>query len=189
MPLSATDFANQMVAQARVLDPSFSGEVIGYIIPEMKRWERQIGQCIVDGCERPKKTNGYCAPHYGRLRKTGSLQSEKPIEARGTERPFPNADGYLVVRVRSDSPLYRGQKVFQHRLVMARHLGRELYAYETVHHRNGNRSDNHLANLELWVGNHSHGGRLDDRLADAVTLIEQYAEQLSFEQLELLRCL
>lgn len=46
--------------------------------------------------------------------------------------------------------------VYEHRLVMEQHLGRLLRKGEVVHHKNGNRSDNRLENLELFSTNGKH---------------------------------
>lgn len=74
--------------------------------------------------------------------------------------------GYVYVIVDEDDPMRcmagRDPYVFEHRLVLARHLGRPLKPNETVHHRNGNRLDNRLENLELWATNHAHGQRVDE---------------------------
>jgi hypothetical protein len=40
-------------------------------------------------------------------------------------------------------------KVYQHRYVMQEALGRKLEPYEVVHHKDGNRTNNHLENLEV----------------------------------------
>lgn len=70
-------------------------------------------------------------------------------------------DGYVLVLVQPDSP-FRAMSgdtpyVMEHRLVMAKSLGRPLEKSETVHHINGNRSDNRIENLQLRQGNHGRG--------------------------------
>lgn len=62
--------------------------------------------------------------------------------------------GYIVVTLPPDSPYIsmatgRSRRVFEHRLVMAMHLGRPLETWEIVHHCNRNRADNRIDNLEL----------------------------------------
>jgi hypothetical protein len=45
--------------------------------------------------------------------------------------------------------LISGKKIDEHRYIMQNHIGRKLKREEIVHHKNGNRSDNRLQNLEL----------------------------------------
>lgn len=64
--------------------------------------------------------------------------------------------------------------VAEHRKVMSDYIGRPLRNDKTVHHKNGNRSDNRIDNLELWTKNHPSWQRVDDILKWAKMFLELY---------------
>ena len=98
------------------------------------------------------------------------LGLDKPLERRDRKERLPTQGGYVYILIGPDDPMYEmgspsgdigwGRYVFEHRIVMARSLGRPLTPRETVHHINGDRTDNRLENLQLRQGAHGKGVRM-----------------------------
>jgi hypothetical protein len=65
-------------------------------------------------------------------------------------------------------------RVLEHKKVMSDYLERTLLPQETVHHKNGIRTDNRIENLELWTSRHSRGQRVGDLVGWAKEILELY---------------
>lgn len=112
---------------------------------------RPIPECKFNGCSSIdviSNQNRWCPEHLNEAWLSTDTK---------TSAGYIDKAGYRIVG-------YLGSKTLEHRLVMERHLGRRLSEKETVHHKNGQRDDNRIKNLELWDSSHPYGQRLDDKV-------------------------
>ena len=114
---------------------------------------------------------------YGLKNACGNCKRQSIVKGRGV-----NHGGYVTMRIYPDDPYYSmgdrrskvGRMCLEHRYLMAQALGRPLTMSETVHHRDGNRANNDLSNLELRRGQHGPGANLhptQEELLERITML------------------
>lgn len=82
------------------------------------------------------------------LAKLGKYQGDKHWNWKGGK--YKTEKGYIMVYAPEHPYPSYGKYVFEHRLVMEKHLGRYLTKDEDVHHIDGDRTNNDISNLELF---------------------------------------
>lgn len=90
--------------------------------------------------------------------------------------------GYIYIHLPKEDNYFRPTattrgRIRLHRLVMAKHLGRNLYPWESVHHRNQNKQDNRIENLEL-LDNSTHGYISNMQILDVAQIKQEKISRL-----------
>lgn len=98
------------------------------------------------------------------------------FEAGGVGRHV-KRNGYVWISIPAlASSTGKKREMLEHRYVMEQHLGRPLEPGETVHHKDGDRANNALSNLELRVGNHGPGQEVHDVVAWSIAMLRRYSD-------------
>lgn len=108
---------------------------------EWRKWqEHKCANCGIKSLRFAKKVK-YCTNHCANqiIKKFGK------DHRRWNNGEAHCSSGYIMVLTSRKPRKY----TFQHRLIMQQHLGRELLLSEIVHHKNHNKSDNRLENLQV----------------------------------------
>ncbi len=125
-------------------------------IPEPDQIPGGICEC---GCGRktsiakvsiPKRRNflGHPLPYiHGHSSATAKRGTPEHHKYRGGS--YVDNNGYKRVKDIGNPQADKDGFILEHRLVMSRYLGRAIEGSEIIHHRNGNRLDNRIENLEI----------------------------------------
>lgn len=114
--------------------------------------QREISQRL--GID-PGTIRRWCRRYGIRTQRAGPRSGERHPDWLGGR--IVDKDGYVLL-YRPGDPHCRSGKPYalEHRLVMAAFLGRALLPQEVVHHKNGQKQDNRIENLELFAENALH---------------------------------
>jgi len=102
--------------------------------------------------QKARKEQVYCSKSCASVRKGAMRKGQKTGPQKGkVYKQSTDSDGYLKVFAVLH-PFRDGRKMIaEHVIVMELSIGRRIRKTEVVHHRNGDRKDNRLVNLQLMT--------------------------------------
>lgn len=132
--------------------------------------------CEIEGCNRLPVGRGLCGKHYQTWHSHGDPLASKWRWSSHRKDWHVGHLGYIVRYEPRNPNAVKNGYVSQHRQAMADCIGRPLKKGENVHHKNGNKADNRIENLELWASGQPSGQRVQDLVSWAREILDEYGE-------------
>jgi hypothetical protein len=122
-------------------------------------------------CQKRSRASQLKKPEHYRLkrrenyRKKHGIPLDDPFVKRKAGEGSIDKQGYKTITVRGHpNQMDSKGRIREHVYVMSQYLNRPLIKGETVHHKNGDRIDNRIENLELWSKAQPPGQRIEDKI-------------------------
>ncbi len=122
-----------------------------------------------------KKEEYYRIKRRESYRRKNGIALDDPFVKRKDGEGNIDAQGYKTITKRGHpNQMDSKGRIREHVFIMSEHLQRPLKKGESVHHKNGDRSDNRIENLELWAKGQPAGQRVEDKIQWAISFLESY---------------
>lgn len=146
-------------ARRRGIAPRRTGDHSRVLQPEELALAKALFYEGASLVEIGRRVGCFCRIVAAHLRQAGI---EIKPRGRQPKKRYMRRDGYWMANLGPGDAFAlpmatKDGQALERRLVMARRLGRPLESHETVHHINGDRSDNRIENLQLRQGRHGRG--------------------------------
>lgn len=115
-------------------------------------------------------------------RTKNNISLDDPFKKRKNGEGTIDSSGYKTISCKGHAnQMDKKGRIREHVFLMAEHLGRPLHKGEQVHHKNGDRLDNRIENLELWSKSHPPGQRVEDKIKWYIEFLSLYGYKICKE--------
>jgi hypothetical protein len=127
-----------------------------------------------------KREEYYIKKRRENYRKKHGIPLDDPFIKRKNGEGNIDNNGYKTITVRGHANQMDDKgRIREHVYIMSQYLGRPLNKGEQVHHKNGDKLDNRIENLELWSKAQPPGQRVKDKIEWCIEFLNIYGYKVS----------
>lgn len=129
--------------------------------------------------KKPEEYNAKGKKHY---REIHGIDLNSTFKKKKNGEGNIDAQGYKTITKKGHpNQMDAKGRIREHIFIMSEHIGRPLRKGENVHHKNGDRLDNRIENLELWNRRQPAGQRVEDKINWYIEFLNSYGYKVHKE--------